>query len=176
MKLDYLNAGEWGERAGALAGEGWSFIDLTAIDRSSLAFPGAEQEPRFLVVAQLLNRAKGERQTIRIAAGGDPPAVPSVTGVWPGANFFEREIYDLFGVHFDGHPDLKRIMLPDEWEGHPLRKNYGVGKVAVEYLPQPFIQIDSPGQSTSQDGSGVEVDRLGQVAREPRDTAPEETR
>jgi NADH:ubiquinone oxidoreductase subunit C len=176
MNLEYMGAGEWLERARSLADDGWIFIDLTALDRSSLAFPGAEQEPRFLVVLQLMHRAKDERQTIRVAAEGEPPTVPSVTPVWPGANFFEREVYDLFGVTFDGHPDLKRIMLPDEWEGHPLRKDYGVGKVTVEYLPQPFIQIDTPGQGTTKHDAAVEVDRLGQVAPEKDDAATEDAR
>jgi NADH-quinone oxidoreductase subunit C len=169
MILEYMAAGDWHERARALAAEGYRFIDLTVLDRSSLAWPGAEREPRFLVVVQLVNRIEGKRETVRIAAEGDPPTVPSVTDVWPGANFFEREGFDLFGVTFDGHPNLKRIMLPDEWEGHPLRKDYGVGKVTVEYLPQPFIQIDTPGQGTTRLDAAAEVDRLGQIAE---DSAP----
>ena len=68
-----------------------------------------------------------------VGVDGEPPAVPSVTGIWPGANWFEREAYDMFGIVFEGHPNLTRILMPDEWEGHPLRKDYSVGKVPVEY-------------------------------------------
>jgi hypothetical protein len=63
--------------------------------------------------------------------------VPSVVGVWPTADWHEREVYDFFGVVFDGHPDLKRILMPDEWIGHPLRKDYPVGGVPVEYRIEP---------------------------------------
>jgi NADH:ubiquinone oxidoreductase subunit C len=100
---------------------------------------------------------------IHVTADGDPPTVPSVTALWPTANFMERETFDMFGISFDGHPNLTRILMPDEWEGHPLRKDYGVGKVPVEFIPQPLIQIDSPGQSPKSGSSGSQLDRLGQA-------------
>ena len=83
-------------------------------------------EPRFEVIYQLLSIPKKERVRLKVRLGGDSPVVESVTSVWPAANFFEREVFDLFGIHFANHPDLRRIMLPDDWKGHPLRKDYPV--------------------------------------------------
>ena len=59
--------------------------------------------------------------------------MPSITGIFPGANWYEREVYDLFGVAFDGHPDLTRIMMPDDWQGHPLRRDYPLGGEPVDF-------------------------------------------
>ena len=83
-------------------------------------------EPRFEVVYHLLAIAKKERVRLKVRLDGSSPALESVTSVWPAANFYEREVFDLFGVRFSGHPNLKRIMMPDDWEGHPLRKDYPV--------------------------------------------------
>jgi NADH:ubiquinone oxidoreductase subunit C len=65
--------------------------------------------------------------------GRDEPAVASLTRLWPGAGFAEREVYDMFGISFEDHPDLTRILMPDDWEGHPLRKDAGVGTVPVQF-------------------------------------------
>ena len=157
-----LPAGEWLERARVLSAEGWVLVDLCGLDRLHLA-PTAQ---RFEVVVQLLHPQRKERKTIHIAAEGDPPTVPSVTDVWPTVNFMEREAFDMFGISFEGHPNLTRILMPEEWEGHPLRKDYGVGKIAVEFVEQPFMQITAPGQAPSVAESGTTVDRLGQVVEE----------
>lgn len=93
--------------------------DVTAVDW----YPS---EPRFEVVYQLLSIAKKERVRLKVKLNGDMPALDSVTSVWPGANYFEREVFDLFGVRFNGHPYLRRIQMPENWEGHPLRKDYPV--------------------------------------------------
>jgi NADH-quinone oxidoreductase subunit C len=95
------------------------FCDLTAVDW----YPS---EPRFEVVYHLLSIAKKERVRLKVRLDGSSAALESVTSVWPSANFYEREVFDLFGVRFTGHPNLKRIMMPDDWEGHPLRKDYPV--------------------------------------------------
>ena len=155
-------AGEWLERARALHSEGWQLMDLVGLDRLRLAPP----EPRFVVVVQLINHELKQRQTIHVTAEGDPPTVPSVSDVWPTANFMEREAYDLLGIDFEGHPNLTRILMPDGWEGHPLRKDYGVGKVPVEFIPQPLLQIDAPGQSPNADEASTHLDHLGQVVIE----------
>jgi NADH-quinone oxidoreductase subunit C len=84
------------------------------------------QEPRFEVVYHLLSIPKKERVRLKVRLPGSSPAIESVTSVWPSANFFEREVYDLFGVRFNGHPYLRRLLMPENWEGHPLRKDYPV--------------------------------------------------
>ncbi len=93
--------------------------DVTAIDW----YPS---EPRFEVVYELLSMPRKDRLRLKIKLAGDDAHLDSIVPVWPAANFFEREVFDLFGVRFNGHPDLRRIMMPEDWEGHPLRKDYPV--------------------------------------------------
>jgi NADH-quinone oxidoreductase subunit C len=90
---------------------------VTAVDR----YP---DEPRFEVVYHLHSIERNERVRLKCRLGGEQPAIDSVTSVWRSADWYEREVFDLFGIRFAGHPDLRRIMLPDDWEGHPLRKDY----------------------------------------------------
>ncbi|MEW6608923.1 MAG: NADH-quinone oxidoreductase subunit C [bacterium] len=90
--------------------------DISGVDYS-------ERMPRFDVVYHLYSIEKNHRIRIKTAVG-DGESISSVTGIWQGANWFEREVYDLFGVEFENHPDLRRILLPDDWQGHPLRKDY----------------------------------------------------
>ncbi len=92
-------------------------IDVTALDFHP-------RSPRFQVVYHLWCHDRNSLLRVKVWAEGDPPSVSSVTSVWSTANWHERECYDLFGVVFDGHPDLRRILLPESWEGHPLRKDY----------------------------------------------------
>lgn len=157
-----IPAGEWAARAKDLKDDGWQLVGLCGLDRLRLV-PAAD---RFAAVVHLLHHERKERQSVQVIAGGEPPTIPSVVELWPTANFMERETYDLFGIHFDGHPNLTRILMPDEWEGHPLRKDYGVGKVAIDFIEQPVMQIDAPGQGTTASESDTRVDRLGQVVEE----------
>jgi NADH-quinone oxidoreductase subunit C len=83
-------------------------------------------EPRFEVVYHLLSILNKERVRLKVRLNGNSPAIESITPVWPAANYFEREIFDLFGVRFTGHPYLRRLLMPEDWEGHPLRKDYPV--------------------------------------------------
>ncbi len=92
--------------------------DLTAVD-----WP--KREKRFDVILNLYSFPKNERLRLKVHAA-ENEAVPSVTSVWPAANWLERECYDMFGIVFEGHPDLRRILLPEEWQGHPLRKDYDI--------------------------------------------------
>ena len=103
-----------------------TFIDLCGVDHFS-------RRPRFDVVVNVLSRRLAKRLRVVVGVPGEDPVVPSLTGVYPGANFYERETWDLLGISFRGHPDLTRLLLPDEWEGHPLRKDHGVGSVPVQF-------------------------------------------
>ncbi|HWX54128.1 MAG TPA: NADH-quinone oxidoreductase subunit C [Verrucomicrobiae bacterium] len=95
------------------------FSDLTCAD----FYP---REPRFELAYQLLSHRHKEFVRLKVSLSGDDAVVESLTPVCPASNFFEREIFDLFGVRFLGHPNLRRIMLPEDWEGHPLRRDYPV--------------------------------------------------
>jgi NADH-quinone oxidoreductase subunit C len=107
--------------AGYLATEpslNFSFLsDIATVDR----FP---MEPRFEVNYQLLSMDLPARLRLKVKLSGGDPVIPSVFGIWPTADWHERENFDLFGIRFEGHPNLRRILMPDEWEGHPLRKDY----------------------------------------------------
>ena len=107
--------------AGYLATEpslNFSFLsDIATVDRFPL-------EPRFEVNYQLLSMDLPARLRLKVKLSGSDPVIPSVFGIWPTADWHERENFDLFGIRFDGHPNMRRILMPDEWEGHPLRKDY----------------------------------------------------
>ena len=109
-------------RAAAQAAKdaGYNFFeDVTAVDW----YPA---EPRFQVAYSILSMGLKQRIRINARVSGDDPRIDSITSIWPAANFYEREVFDLFGIHFPGHPRLTRIMMPDNWNGHPLRKDYPV--------------------------------------------------
>jgi NADH-quinone oxidoreductase subunit C len=98
----------------------FSFLsDITTVDRFPL-------EPRFEVNYHLLSLDRNERLRLKVRLAGSDPVVHSVTEIWPTANWHERENYDLMGIRFEGHPDLSRILMPDDWEGYPQRKDYPV--------------------------------------------------
>jgi NADH-quinone oxidoreductase subunit C len=102
-------------------------IDITAVDY----FP--QMENRFHVVYQLFSLIRQCRVTLRVGVHGAEPRLPTLEGVFPGANWYEREIWDMFGIQFSGHSDLRRIMMPHDWEGHPLRKDYPLGYEEVQF-------------------------------------------
>ena len=102
-------------------------IDVTAVDWYRA------RRVRYDVVANLLSQQHRCRLRVIVPVPADDPTVSSVVPVWPGANFAEREVYDMFGIEFTGHPDLTRILMPDDWEGYPLRKDFGTGAVPVQF-------------------------------------------
>ena len=86
-----------------------------------------EQEPRFHLIYQLYSLAENLHLRLRVPLNGNAPSLPTVEGIYPNANWHEREVFDMFGINFEGHSDLRRILMPYDWEGHPLRKDYPLG-------------------------------------------------
>jgi NADH-quinone oxidoreductase subunit C len=101
-------------------------MDLTAVDY--LKYPGREDDPRFEVVYHLHSIQRNHRVRIKVRVEEDDPVVPTAVGLWPIADWFEREVWDMFGIRFAGHPNLKRLLLYEEFVGHPLRKDYPVDR------------------------------------------------
>jgi len=115
-------------------------MDVTVVDHlldgSRAAVAGVAAE-RFEVVANFLSHTRNRRIRIICQVPADDPTVPSLVPVYPGANFPEREAFDLYGITFDGHPDLTRILMPDDWHGHPLRKDDAAARVPVTFKGDP---------------------------------------
>ena len=108
-------------------------VDLTVVDWFR------KKEPRFEVVVQFLSTSQNLRKTVKVFVNDEDLTLPSITETYPSANFYEREAYDMFGIIFENHPDLTRILMPDDWEGHPLRKNYGSGRIPVQFKNAPKV-------------------------------------
>ncbi len=115
-------------------------VDLCGVDyleHFDRALPEGVVATRFEVVVNLLSLSKKQRVRIRVQAGNDHAEVDSLFSLYPGTEAMEREAFDLFGILFTGHPELTRILMPEDWEGHPLRKDYGIGKVPVQFKHAP---------------------------------------
>ena len=119
------------------------FTDLSAIDRCDPRTDDLDMADRFEVYVIAYSVEKKHRVRLKTRLPGDAPRVASVVGVWAGANWMEREAYDLFGVHFEGHPDLRRILTYEEFKGHPLRKDYPANRAQplVEYREGTFNKL-----------------------------------
>lgn len=114
--------------------------DLTGVD-----YLGLGQEPRFAVVYHLMSRKNLARLRLRAPLSEEAPAIDSVADLFPSANWPEREVFDLLGIVFRGHPNLTRILLPDDWDGHPLRKEYPIGAEEVEFsFNQEVVDSERP--------------------------------
>lgn len=121
-------------------------VDIVGVDYLS-------REPRYEVVYHLVSIGRNQRLRLKVRIPSGDPHLASVTGVWPGAGFLEREVWDLFGIVFDGHGDLRRLLTPDDWEGHPLRKDYPVQIKLTPTSGQPL-------QMTEQEfRANIEADR-----------------
>ena len=108
-------------------------VDLTVVDWFR------KKEPRFEVVIQFLSTSQNMRKTVKVFVNDEDLTLSSITEIYPSANFYEREAFDMFGIIFENHPDLTRILMPDDWEGHPLRKNYGSGRIPVQFKNAPKV-------------------------------------
>ncbi len=128
---------------GALGDEGYRMcVDLCGVDyllEPDRPLPGGVRGERFEVVVNLLSLEHRRRARVRVQVPVGDPTVPSLFELHPGTEAMEREAYDMVGIVFTGHPDLSRILMPDDWEGHPLRKDYGIGRIPVQFKgnPQP---------------------------------------
>jgi NADH-quinone oxidoreductase subunit C len=114
--------------------------DLCAVDyltHTGRELPDGVVPERFEVVVDLLSLGLRRRLRVRVQVPESDPAIPTLFDLWPGTEAMEREAYDLVGIRFDDHPDLTRILMPEDWEGHPLRKDYAVGRVPVQFKESP---------------------------------------
>ncbi|HEV3280257.1 MAG TPA: NADH-quinone oxidoreductase subunit C [Acidimicrobiales bacterium] len=114
--------------------------DLCAVDYLAAPprrLPDGLRAERFEVVVNLLSLSQARRVRVRLQVPDSDPVVPTLFDIYPGVEAMEREAYDLFGIVFAGHPDMTRILMPEDWEGHPLRKDYGVGRVPVQFKGAP---------------------------------------
>ncbi len=126
----------------ALRADGyWMCVDLCGVDylgyQGDRGLPAGVAPERFEVVTNHLNHTDRTRIRVRVQVPQDDPVLPTLFHVHPGVQNAERETFDLFGIRFDGHPDMTRILLPDDWEGHPLRKDYTVGRIPVQFKGAP---------------------------------------
>jgi NADH-quinone oxidoreductase subunit C len=115
-------------------------VDLTGVDylfKLDRPLPAGVTPERFEVVVNLLSTETRQRIRLRVQVPEDDLTLPSIFLLHPGTEAMERETYDMFGIVFTGHPDMSRILMPDDWEGHPLRKDFGVGRIPVQFKGAP---------------------------------------
>ena len=133
-EVQQIEVNEYHDHIKSLFEEGYEMMmDLTAVDWFR------KKEPRFEVVINLLSLSKNLRKTIKVQVPDENLTIPSITDIYPGANFYEREVFDMFGIVFENHPELTRILMPDDWIGHPLRKDYGSGRIPVQFKNAPSV-------------------------------------
>jgi NADH-quinone oxidoreductase subunit C len=125
----------------ALLDDGYAMcVDLTAVDYLEFAgrrLPAGIQAGRFEIVVNLLDITNRRRIRVRVQVPGTETQVPSLFDLFPGTEAMEREVFDMFGIAFTDHPDLTRILMPEDWVGHPLRKDYEVGSIPVQFKGAP---------------------------------------
>jgi NADH-quinone oxidoreductase subunit C len=137
----YPSRDEYIDVVKGLADDGYTMcVDLTAVDYLShlrRALPEGVVAERFEVVSDFIDLGTGRRVRLRVQVPEADPSVPTLFDLHPGTEALEREVYDMFGITFTDHPDLTRILMPEDWEGHPLRKDYEVGEIPVQFKDAP---------------------------------------
>ena len=140
-QLAFPHRETYAEMVGAFRDAGFeTCADLCAVDyltHPGRTLPDGVTAERFEVVVNLLSLSMRQRVRIRVQVPENDPVVPTLTDIYSGTEAMEREAFDMIGIIFEGHPDLTRILMPDDWEGHPLRKDYGVGRVPVQFKEAP---------------------------------------
>ena len=122
------------EKVESIKNDGYEMmVDLTAVDWYR------KREPRFQLVVNFLSVSKNSRIILNVNVQDEELKVPSICEIYPSANFYEREVFDMFGIEFENHPELTRILMPDDWEGNPLRKDYGTGRIPVQFKNAPKV-------------------------------------
>ncbi len=159
----------------ALKAAGWTLIDIGGVDYLG-------RDPRFDVVYHFMQLPSGRatvaqigtpaRARVLCGVAGDPPTLPTAMDLWKSADWAEREIFDLFGIAFDGHADLRRIQMPYDWEGHPLRKDYPMRGPARERSPRPQFALKSNVQAGTPP-SGRTLEALQEQVKRVREGASE---
>ena len=125
---------EYLEKVESIKNDGYEMmVDLTAVDWYR------KREPRFQLVVNFLSVSKNSRIILNVNVQDEELKVPSICEIYPSANFYEREVFDMFGIEFENHPELTRILMPDDWEGNPLRKDYGTGRLPVQFKYAPKV-------------------------------------
>jgi NADH-quinone oxidoreductase subunit C len=137
----YASRDEYIDVVKGLVDDGYTMcVDVTAVDYLShlgRALPEGVVPERFEVVSVYVDLGTGRRVRLRIQVPEADPSVPTLFDIHPGTEALEREVYDMFGITFVDHPDLTRILMPEDWEGHPLRKDYAVGEIPVQFKDAP---------------------------------------
>jgi len=138
QRVIHVERDRWREVAGALLADGFNMcVDLTSVDHLTYLadrdLPDGVVAERYEVVASFISHARRERIRARAQVPADDPSIDSLYALYPGTDYLEREVYDLMGITFAGHPDLSRILMPETWDGHPLRKDYAVGAIPVQF-------------------------------------------
>lgn len=111
--------------------------DLTAVDYLTYASRVGTPAERFEVVVNLMSLERRERIRVRVEVPESDPVLPTAFDLFPGTEAMEREVFDMFGISFEGHPDPSRILMPEDWDGHPLRKDYAIGRIPVQFKGSP---------------------------------------